>query len=47
LASDVEKIYQVFEFAKLSFKKKVNENEDAQPKPVYIGVDDKKPKVRN
>ncbi|KAJ1703200.1 hypothetical protein LUZ63_002979 [Rhynchospora breviuscula] len=36
---------EVFEFAKLSFKKKAAENEAAQPKPVYIGVDDKKPKA--
>ncbi|KAF3337763.1 DEAD-box ATP-dependent RNA helicase 27-like protein [Carex littledalei] len=36
---------EVFEFAKLSFKKKAEENEAAQPKPVYIGVDDQKPKA--
>ncbi|XP_078178703.1 DEAD-box ATP-dependent RNA helicase 27-like [Carex rostrata] len=38
---------EVFEFAKLSFKKRAEENihEAAQPKPVYIGVDDKKPKA--
>ncbi|KAJ3696700.1 hypothetical protein LUZ61_000405 [Rhynchospora tenuis] len=36
---------EVFEFAKLSFKKKAAENEADQPKPVYIGVDDKKPKA--
>lgn len=36
-------IPQVEKFAKLSFEK----NEESKEKPVYVGVDDDKSKVRN